>query len=400
LIFLIPLVIILFAGVASHHHDEINIEVVRSLSNVKIFENDKIKVDLKLKNVGESIGYLEIFDFLPKKIRITKGTNYLLTRFNKDEEIEISYEIECPIRGHFPLGPLFFRAHDYFGLFFKEEIVNTDSVVTVIPQIEEIKDIEVRAKANIYPGLMQAKHAGVGTEFFGIRNYTSSDSFKKINWKSFARFNNLMVNEYELESTTDVILMVDCRDLQGIGTIKHNPLEYSIKAAVSITSHFLKRRDRVGLIAYGRSDGHLNWIYPESGKKQLYKIIEELVSVHAFGDFPLNGVVFRAVTHMLPKKALIIFISSLEGDWSIEKAIQDLVARSFNVVVLSPSPIDIEYSLFGNDEYSKLAHRILSIERDNFLSRLRNIGARVVDWNPALPLAASLKEVEKYQSRR
>jgi hypothetical protein len=103
---------------------------------------------------------------------------------------------------------------------------------------------------------------------------------------------------------------------------------------------------------------------------------------------------------MLPKKALIIFISSLEGDWSIPKAIEDLVSRGFNVIVLSPSPVDIEYSFQKTDKHHDLAKRILSLERKNFLSRLRHTGARVVDWNPTIPLGASLKEVEKFQARR
>jgi hypothetical protein len=103
---------------------------------------------------------------------------------------------------------------------------------------------------------------------------------------------------------------------------------------------------------------------------------------------------------MLPKKALIIFVSSLEDDWSVPRAMEDLVARGFNVIVLSPSPVDIEYSLQKVDADYNLAYKILAFERKNFLLNLRNTGARVVDWNPTLPLAVSLREVEKYQIRR
>jgi uncharacterized protein (DUF58 family) len=397
---MLPLFFILFASVLSFYSEKIDLEVVRSLSNVKIFEHDKIEVTVKIKNNGASIGFLELYDTISGKVKVVKGSNYSIISLKKGEEITFKYEISCPLRGRYHIGPLLFRVKDYFGLFFKEAMAETESFVTVIPQIEDIRDIEVRAKANIFPGIMQTKHSGIGTEFFGIRDYTSGDTFKRINWKSFARFNSPMVNEYELESTTDVILIIDARGIQGFGTLKHNPMEYGIKAATAITSHFLKRRDRVGLIAYGRQDGHLQWVYPESGKKQLYKIIEEIVALEAFGEFPLSGVIYEAVTHMLPKKASIIFISSLEGDWTIPKAVEDLVARGFNVIVISPSPADIEFSLQTADVNSTLAHRILSFERKNFLSQIRNTGARVVDWNPTLPLAVSLKEVEKYQIRR
>ncbi len=284
-------------------------------------------------------------------------------------------------------------------MFFKEKIYDFSSDLTVIPQIEEISAISVRGKANPYPGIMQTKQSGIGTEFFGVRRYNSGDTFKRINWKSFARWNHLMVNEYELESTTDVIIILDAREKQNIGTITKNPLEYSIKAAVAVASHFLKRRDRVGLIVYGKSEGKLKWIYPESGKKQLYKILRELVEVQSKGDFLFHGVVNIAMTHMLPKKSLVFLISSLEQDMTIPKAVETLIARSFNVIILSPSPVDIEHALNPENPYYQVAWRILSFERTVFLSKLRNTGARVVDWNPTIPLAASLKEVERFQIR-
>lgn len=398
--FILPLLFLIFFSIILFQSKEIDIEIERSLSNVKIFQNDKIEIDIKLTNKGEKIHFLEIYDTLPGKVAISKGNNYAVIDLKKDEEINLKYEIECPMRGHYLIGPLLLRTRDFLGMFYKEGIVETESYVTVIPPIEEIKDISVRAKANIYPGIMMAKHAGIGTEFFGIRQYSSGDTFKKINWKSFARFNKPMVNEYELESTTDVIIIVDSRGIQGVGTLKENPLEYNIKAAASVASHFLKRRDRVGLIGYGPSQGRLFWVYPESGKKQLYKIIEELVGLQAFGDFNFNSAIYSSITHMLPKKALIVFVSSLEGDMSIPIGLERLTAHGFRVIVISPSPVDLEFSLHEINENIKLAYRILKFERDNYLSRLRNTGAKIVDWNPTLPLSVSLKEVEKYQTRR
>jgi len=246
LIFLIPLIILLFAGLISFYNDDIKIEVKRDLSHIKIYEFDTVEVTLRIRNLGESISLLEIFDKLPDKIKVIKGSNYALIDLKKNEEIELKYEILCPIRGRFFLGTLLFRVRNFFGLFYKEAIIESSSYITVIPRVEEISDIEIKAKANIYPGIMHIKHAGIGTEFYGIRNYTTGDTYKRINWKTFARLKELMVNEFELESTTDVIIIVDGRETQSTGTIKHNAMEYGIKAAVSIASHFLKRRDRVG----------------------------------------------------------------------------------------------------------------------------------------------------------
>jgi len=400
LIFIPALLILLFVGVISFVVSDINLEATRKLSNVKIFEDDKIEVTLELKNLGRYINFLEIFDTLPDRVLVTSGSNYSVLHLKKKEEVTIKYQISCPIRGRFQIGPLKLRIRDYFGMFYKELTIADPIELIVIPHIEEIGDIEVKAKANIYPGMMQVKQAGIGIDFYGIRKYTTSDTFKRINWKSFARWNNLMVNEFELESTTDVVIMIDSRESQNIGTIKHNPIEYNVKAALSIASKFLKRRDRVGLIIYGKKEGQLKWIYPDSGKKQLNKLIKEIVEIKAEGEFSFWGAVEKAVAHMLPKKSLIILISSLEKDLTIPETVQHLIALRYNVLIVSPSPIDIEYTMFPSDKLYKIAYKILSLERKNFIVKLRNNGARVIDWNPTLPLTLAIKEVEKYQTRR
>jgi uncharacterized protein (DUF58 family) len=285
-------------------------------------------------------------------------------------------------------------------MFYKEKIIDVPYDLTVIPQIEEISDISVQSKINPFPGIMQTKRAGIGTEFFGVRRYISGDTYKEINWKSSARWNHLMVNEYEIENTTDVIIILDSRSNQRRGTLISNPLEYGIKAAVATASHFLKNRDRVGLIIYGAMDGKLAWIYPDSGKKQLYKIINEIVTIQAYDNFLFTGVVNTAVAHMLPKKSLIILISSLENDPSITKAVETLIARNHKVLIISPSTISIESALNPLDNNHQLARRILTFERVILLSTLRNMGIQVVDWDTTIPFAASLKEVERFQQRR
>lgn len=398
-VFIASLVLILFISYMLFYPKEINVEIVREISNVKIFENDEAEVTLKIKNKGKTLSFLEIFDLLPDRIKIGKGSNYALVSLRENEEITIKYTVICPIRGHYQIGPLHLRMRDYFSFFVEEKIVDDDAKITVIPRVEEIKGFTTRSKVNPFPGLLKTNYAGSGIEFHSIRRYTPGDSYKKINWKAFARWNNVMVNEFEMESTTDVIIILDSREIENIGTLKHNPLEYNIKAAISLTSYYLKKRDRVGLIIYGQTDSKLKWIYPESGKKQLYKIIKEVVETQPEGDISLSSVVDTATLYMIPQKSLVILISSLQNDSTISEALIKLIARKFRVYVISPSSLDIEYSLQTYDPIFELAYKILKFERKNYLSRLRNTGAVIVDWNPSLPLSLSLKEVEQYRIR-
>ena len=85
IVFMLPLLFLLFASVISFYSEKIDLEVVRNLSNIKIFEHDKIEVTLTIKNNGDNIGFLEIFDALPGKVHVSKGSNYSVLSLKKFE---------------------------------------------------------------------------------------------------------------------------------------------------------------------------------------------------------------------------------------------------------------------------------------------------------------------------
>ena len=395
----IPLVMIAFAGVMLFHGRQLALDVSHRVSNTRVFEQDIVTVEVTITNNGSSISFLELYDTLPEKVSIIRGSNYAVTSLKAKETLTFSYDLSCPLRGHYVVGPLHVRVQGLLGLFYKEQFIPQESDVTVIPRMEDISDFTLGSRASPYPGLMHTKRAGLGTEFFGIRKYAPGDAFKRINWKSLARWGKPMVNEYELESTTDVILIVDARENQGHGSPYRNPLEYSIRAAVSLASVYLKRRDRVGLLVFGNPEGKLQWVYPEIGKKQLYKIIRELVEIQAEGAFTFQAAMHTAQTHMIPKKSLLILLSSLEEDPLLANAIQHLIARNYRVLVVSPSTAPLVIPDTATKTH-QLTSKLLDFERENHISRLRQHGAHVIDWNPDQPLAVALKEVAVFQRRR
>jgi len=400
ILFIVPLILYLFIAYISFNEEELKIKVKRSVSREKVYENDKIDIKIDIENKGKSVSYLEIYDNLPKKVEVIKGSNYAVLSLKKNEKISLEYTILCKIRGFYPVGPIKLRTKDFFEIFYKDQIIDSTKHIMTLPYLEEIRNIPLRARANLFPGAIHARQAGIGTEFYGLRRYLPGDSFKHINWKSLARFNNLMVNEFSLESTTDIIIILDSREIESMGTLRNNPLEYSIKAAGSLASFFLNRRDRVGLISYGKTEKNITWVYPESGKKQLYKIIENLVQIEAYGSYSFISLIDQAFSRMIPKKSLIFFISSLQNDQTISEGLEKLNRLGFNTIVLSPSSIDIEKFNQELDQIDDISYKILGFERRNNISRLRNSGAIVIDWNPKIPLVSQLEEVAQYQLTR
>jgi uncharacterized protein (DUF58 family) len=109
--------------------------------------------------------------------------------------------------------------------------------------------------------------------------------------------------------------------------------------------------------------------------------------------------VARVPPRVLPPQALVIAISPLI-DPRFEKALIDLTARGFDLVVLSPSPIALVRRAMRTSAGADLACRLWALERRARADALHRLGITVVDWDPAEPLEAALGALRPARRRR
>ena len=113
---------------------------------------------------------------------------------------------------------------------------------------------------------------GDGVEYADIRDFVPGDRVRSINWRASARRQGLVVNERHPERNTDVVLFVDsfaeCAEPTG------SVLEDAVRAAATLATRYLERRDRVGLVGFG---GVLRWLQPGMGTTQRYRLVETLL---------------------------------------------------------------------------------------------------------------------------
>jgi len=362
----------------------------RLISSEKIFEDGEVEVKLNIVNKGRRTGFLEIRDKLPRQLEITKGTNYLIVDLKPDEALSMAYTIRAPIRGIFEVGPVTMRAQDPFTVFYKELKLDVIDDLTVFPLVFDIKDIPIRSRApKLYPGASKVKQPGPGSEFFLIRDYSPGDPFKSINWKAYAKTGKLLVNEKEREAVSDIMIIIDARDISGVGTDGKNALLYSTRAAATLANFFLKRRDSVGLVIYGEK---LLMIKQGQGQKQLFEILTALANAEAKGNLPLKGVIDVGAPYF-PKRSPVIVITSMDEDPTMTKAVSELRTLSFDVSVISPNSIEFELLARSRIEPGierAVPYDVLRLEREIMIQDLRGYGARVIDWDPKIPLVAAL----------
>jgi uncharacterized protein (DUF58 family) len=357
------------------------IEVERPIPYYKVFEGDLVDLYAYVRNAGARSALLEVYDSVPTQMRIAAGDNSILAHLSPGEEAAMAYTVETPLRGHYVFGPVMVRRRDYSFLFFDEERLVERGYLSVYPRLEEIHTLPIRSRYMIpYFGTIGCRQAGLGSEFYYIRDYVMGDAFKRINWKASVRHQKWLVNEYEKENLCDVMVFVDAREVTGKGSPLRNPLEYSVKAAVSISTHLLKSRNEVGLVTY---NDEVKAIFPSIGERQVQIITSALVGTYARGDIPLMTAVELALPHLHPRCTVFV-ISSLDEDPTLVKAVQLMRDRNYEVVMLTPALLDIERDLI--EGHFGIRSQMIQQERDNLISELRARGAVVMDWDYKQPL--------------
>lgn len=192
-----------------------------------------------------------------------------------------------------------------------------------------------------------------------------------------------MVNQKTRDAVTDVFVILDTREVSRIGTVLKNPLEMGASAAASLASHFLKRKDSVAMVTYG---SRMDYLPPDTGDKQQYKVLSRLASVSPGGSMPLQAVT-NSLSPRISRGSPVFIISSLEGDGTTLPAIRNLAGNGHDVIILSPSSIDLERLV---SRIPRMAYEVLKLERQNRLTAVSGYGAKVVDWMPDVELSQAL----------
>ena len=287
-----------------------SLSAMRKVSAARIFEDGEIQVTLRLQNHSPLSKILEVKDTVPEVMRIKEGANYILMELGPRRETLIEYTVECPLRGFYTLGPVSIRVQDPFGLFHKEKEIHVYDDFLVFPKTEDLKDAFVKSRVpKIFTGAVNIRQPGEGSNFYNLREYIPGDAMRKVNWKAYARAGKMMVNEFERDAVSDIILLVDSRAVSETGPVSRNSLVYSTRAAASLAQFFLSRRDSVGLVIYGND---INSVDRDTGKKQLYVLLTKLAGAAAKGNTPLQVVTNRIMPH-INKGSPIIILSPLEA---------------------------------------------------------------------------------------
>ena len=290
--------------------------------------------------------------------------------------------------GAYVPGRVFVRVYDRLRMLRYETQLDRRLPLKVYPRAETIRALPRPFETQVFAGNQVARTKGDGIEFADLRQFSSGDLIRRINWRASARRGQLWVNEYHPERNADVILFLDAFAEARSGD--RSTLDQTVRAASSLASHYLREKDRVGLISFG---GVLNWLLPSTGLAQRYRIVDSLLDSQIVLNFAWRNldVIPRRT---LPPQALVLALSPLL-DERATGALLDLRARRFDVAVVEISPLPFVDP--GRREGERIAHRLWRLKRDALRARYKRAGVPVTVWSEEGTLAGALEEVRSYR---
>jgi uncharacterized repeat protein (TIGR01451 family) len=370
----------------------IALDVERELDEESPEPGDDVTVTVTVRNVGDrTVPDLGLIDGVPPALEVTDGPARLGTALRPGKRASFSYTVTA-VRGTHEWEPLVAVARGASASVERTERVDAETTLQCLPTLEATADLPLRGLTTQYAGLVGTDVAGAGLEFYSTREYRSGDPISRIDWNRYARAGDLSTLQFREERAANVVLLIDAREEAFVAPEPGAPnaVERSTDAAIRTFTALLDGGDRVGVAALSPEEC---WLPPAAGSghraraRTLFATHPALSSTTPIARRFFPTVALRRLRRRLPGDAQVLFFSPLTDAFSSLVA-RRLDAHGHLVTVISPD------ASVGDSPGRRLAR----IERRNRISRLRQAGIRVVDWDEE-SLATELERAAARWSR-
>ncbi len=193
-------------------------------------------------------------------------------------------------------------------------------------------------------GLHRSPFLGYSTEFSAYRAYTQGDNLRFIDWKVWARTDELYVKQFEDDTNLRCQIFLDTSASMDFGEGESNKFNYGRVLAAVLSHLMVRQHDAPGIILF--SETAQEAIPASSARHQAEEIFALLNRARARGGTVMGQSLFELV-HTFTRRGLAVVISDFfaEGDTALE-LLRELDAARQEIVVfhlLSPEELDLPY---------------------------------------------------------
>ena len=297
----------------------------------RVFSGEEVQLTTQTtNNKFLPLPWIQINDELPKEVSARQGRVVASTdptRMALTSVLSMSwyhrttrtYDIRCPNRGHFFIGPTRIRSGDLFGMHTREMRVEKDQTLTVYPRILPLR---VSSLPSLEPyGDVRVKRRFLDdvTRPMGSRRYLSGDALRHIHWKATAHTGMLQTRIFEASTTPNFAVFFGTRTIEPpLQGSRPHLLELGVLTVTALVNHALSRRIPAGVYVNQTSrDSRQNMeVPPARHPDQLVKVLEVMAHVHPEESTPLANLI-EEKSRSLPWSTTILVATAIPDQATI-----------------------------------------------------------------------------------
>ncbi|HXA19766.1 MAG TPA: DUF58 domain-containing protein [Thermoanaerobaculia bacterium] len=287
-----------------------------------------------------------------------------------------------------------------FGLAERIVPIGGETVVHVLPNLRAVRRLHKRLNdfALRSLGARAAPRIGKGRDFDRLRDYVVDDDFRDIAWHASARHGRLIVREFRLDRSQEILLCVDRGHRMAARVEQITRLDHAVNAAVLISYVCNRMEDKFGLVSFASATE--NGVAFGRGAAQLRALTAYTSGVDAAYEHSDYLALAAALRKRLRHRTLILILTVLperEDRFDLLRAVSMLAPQHLPLIVtLTDRNLRAAAQLLPSNraELSRaLVARDLWLGRVELMRELRSRGALVVE---ATPEDAGIESINAY----
>jgi uncharacterized protein (DUF58 family) len=372
------LVILLLATIDSRRVQRV--KVSRSpLSRLSIGRDNPVQLTVEAGNAAATV---QLRDYSPQAFTATpEAVQATLQPYAQEV---LTYKVFPTQRGEYKWGAIQVRQLGAWGLGWQNWKVPQNETVEVYPDLIGLRSLSIRLSLQTTGNIKQSKRLGSGTEFAELREYSTGDDPRLIDWKATARRSRLLLRVLEPEQEQTLIILLDRGRLMTAQVNGLARFDWGLNATLSLALAGLNRGDRVGVGVFDRQM-HA-WIPPERGQAHLPKLIERLTPIQPVLMEPDYMGAVTLVNRQQTRRALVVLLTDIIDQTASAELLQAMARLTprylpFCVALRDPQ-VDVQAHSLTQDVTSTYARAValdLLAQRQVALATLKQKGVLVLD---------------------
>ena len=210
----------------------------------------------------------------------------------------------------------------------------------------QIRLLELRTDhlvEEITGGAYRSIFKGRGIEFDEVREYTTDDDVRSIDWNVSARMGTPYVKKFIEERELVVMLVVDLSASGDFGAAEKSKRQTAAELAALLAFSAGKNGDKVGLILF--TDETELCLPPRAGRKHALRIIRELLAFQPRRRGTDIDKVLQETAKLMKKRGIVFLLSDLNDPEKFSNSLKLLKLRQDVIAIELRDPAEMDFPL-------------------------------------------------------